>query len=74
MTKIEVEWMNQDDFPEELGQNGFSIDVLVYAEGIDEHQVGWFQYSTRKWHFLCNEQHIDKFQWRYFNELIDKPI
>jgi len=73
--KIEakIEWFKPDEFPEEIGQNGFSVDVHVYIKNTNEYQVAWFEYSTMKWHFLCNEQHIEDFEWRYFNNLIDKP-
>lgn len=68
-----IEWNDHTDFPEELGQNGFSVDVLVWCESIGERQIGWFQYRTYKWFFLCNEQHIEEFKWRYFDDKIDKP-
>lgn len=70
--EVDIEWNDPKDFPEELGQNGFSVDVLVYCEPLDIHQIGWFEYKTHKWHFLCNEQHIVDFVWRYFNNKIDK--
>lgn len=74
MSKVEVsiEWIDKKHFPEILGENGFSVDVLVYCEDLDVHSIAWFQYSTHKWHFLCNEQHIVNFKWRYFNDKIDK--
>lgn len=70
--EVEIDWTDQSEFPGVLGENGFSIDVLVYCKKLDLHTIGWFEYKTHKWHFLCCEQHIEKFEWRYFNKLIDK--
>lgn len=67
-----VEWSNPDVFPDLIGQNGFSVDVLIYSDKIDEHTIGWYEYKTGKWWFLCNEQSFEEFKWRYFNNQIDK--
>ena len=67
---LEIEWNDQTEFPGTLGQNGFSVDVLIHDTNADEHSVGWYDWKTNVWVFLSNEQ-IDVFKWRYFNELID---
>jgi len=69
---IKLDWSDQNDFPGQHGVNGFSIDVLIYCEDLDLHQIAFFEYKTMKWHFLCSEQHIVSFIWRYFNKKIDK--
>ena len=66
------EFNNPHDFPDKIGENGFSIDVLIYCKKLDIHTIGWYEYKNSKWHFLCCEQHIVKFKWRYFNNQIDK--
>jgi hypothetical protein len=63
------------EFPEELSrsQNGFSVDVLVYSELERIHSIGWYNFNLFKWHFLTNENVEKEFQWRYFEDEIDKP-
>ena len=74
VNNLELEWFTHEDFPEVLSKsnNGFSVDVFVDAYEINEHQIAWFDFNKMKWNFLFNEQHIDRFKWRYFNKLIDK--
>ena len=71
---MKIDWNDETDKPSNLNNahNGFTVDVLVYAYEIDEHTIGWYDWNNHKWHFLCNEQHIDKFKWRYFINEIDK--
>lgn len=70
----DVEWNESTEFPDELSkaENGFSVDVLVYSKKSDEHTVGWFNYNSMSWVFLCR-QALGKFKWRYFDLKNDKP-
>ena len=43
---VEIDWTGNETFPCDLGENGFSVDVLVYFPKIDEHSIGWFEYSS----------------------------
>ena len=66
---------SKDEIPEVLGENGFSIDVLVYFPKLDEHSIGWFQYSSGTWFFLSNQDYKNElFFWRYFENTIDIPV
>lgn len=69
---MDVEWFDQSEIPGELNESsGFSIDVLIYSKAIKEHTVGFYDFKTTTWRFLCNEK-IKTFKWRYFNDKIDK--
>jgi hypothetical protein len=65
-------WNESTDFPEELSkaENGLSVDVLIYSISMDQHTVGWFDFVTMTWRFLCREPQ-DDFKWRYFNKKTD---
>lgn len=60
--------------PEEISesQRGFSVDVLIYSPDIEEHTIGWFNYNTNEWLFLCREANFKHFKWRYFTDKHDK--
>lgn len=70
----DVEWISHTEFPDELSKagNGLSVDVLVYSKKSDDHTVGWFNFESMSWVFLCRQAQ-GKFKWRYFNDKIDKP-
>lgn len=75
MNKENLDWSTNEDFPSVLNpaQNGFSVDVLIYFECLDEHTVGWFEYSTMCWRFLRKQDYSGrKFHWRHFIDEIDK--
>ena len=72
---VKVEWVKSNETPGELSeaQNGFSIDVLVYFESLEEHTIAWYDYNQMKWLFLSNQNYTkQKFKWRYFQDEIDK--
>lgn len=71
MLNLEIEWNDKSEFPGELGQNGFSVDVLVHDTRADEHTVGFYDFKIMTWRFLSNEE-IKRFKWRYFQDEIDK--
>jgi hypothetical protein len=68
-----LDWIESTEFPEVLNpaNNGLSVDVLVYCKKTDEHTIGWFNFNTMTWNFLCRES-VGKFKWRYFQNNIDK--
>ena len=70
-----TEFFDKTEIPDVLSdtQRGFSVDVLVYSPATDEHTVGWYNYNTDEWCFLCREA-VKKFKWRYFNDKTDKWI
>lgn len=71
---MEIEWINQTEFPGELnGTSGFSVDVLVYSKALNEHTIGFYDFKVMTWRFLLNEE-FKSFKWRYFDDLIDKPL
>lgn len=66
-------WNESKDFPSELSPagNSFSVDVLIYNKRTDEHSIGWFNFKTMSWLFLCRESQKD-FKWRYLQYKNDK--
>lgn len=75
MSETTNNWSNKETPPDEVNvkQNVFSVDVLVYFIELDEHTIGWFEYSTMKWLFLSDQDYRGlKFKWRYFRDEIDK--
>jgi hypothetical protein len=68
-----MEFNDSSEHPEFVRHEGssLSVDVLVYSKRKDEHTIGWYNFDTHNWHFLCREA-VGKFEWRYFNKKTDK--
>lgn len=74
LSTLNLEWNNPEEFPDRIGQNGFSIDVIVYFPDLAEHSIAWFDYKNQKWYFLRNQDYNGySFQWRYFCSKNDIP-
>lgn len=73
MSEDQMQFNSSTDFPEVLNpaHNNLSVDVLIYSSKTDEHTVGWFDFNTMTWRFLCRESQTS-FKWRYFNDKTDK--
>ncbi len=70
-----MSWLGRRRIPEELNkaQNQFSVDVLIYFPFLDEHTIGWFDFTKMKWRFLANQDYKNHyFIWRYFENETDK--
>jgi hypothetical protein len=68
-------WSTNQDVPEVVNtkQSVFSVDVLVYFKQLDEHTIGFYEYSTGRWLFLSKQDYQEKeFEWRYFRNETDK--
>ena len=68
-------WTDRQTPPDVVNvkQNVFSVDVLVYFDKLEEHTIGWFEYSTEKWLFLSQQDYDGQnFKWRYFRDEVDK--
>lgn len=69
-----IEWYEATDLPDLVskGESSISVDVLIHSPDADEHQIGWYNYKTMRWQFLCNENVAHNFRWRYFTNKHDR--
>lgn len=74
MNRNDMEWNDPDEFPEYFlpTNDRISIDVLIYCKFKGHHTIGWYNFNTMNWQFLCREVVVGKFKWRYFINEIDK--
>jgi len=49
-----------------------SIDVLIYIKKIDQHFIGWFDFSEMKWKTDSGEILYKGFRWRKLDLKTDK--
>ena len=68
------QWNDPNEFPDELSPSGnsISVDVLVFNYKTQEHTIGWFDFDTHTWRFLCRETQSKTWKWRHFINSIDK--
>lgn len=71
-----IEWNDPTDFPDlrDGFESSLSEDVLIYVPDSRYHQIGWFNFKTMEWVFLCNECGITNFVWRRFNDKYDRKL